>query len=80
MYRDLGIDERISKMYKEAIRPAWVEINLANAEYNIQQIRAKIGPDTEIIGVVKADAYGHGAVKMAEVLRQNGVGAFAVAT
>ena len=43
-------------MYKEAIRPAWAEINLSNLDYNIKQIRAKIGEDREMIGVIKADA------------------------
>lgn len=67
-------------MYKEAIRPVWAEINLGNVDYNIKQIIKKIGPDKEIIGVIKADAYGHGLVKIAEVLRKNGVKTFAVAT
>ena len=66
-------------MYKEAIRPAWVEINLSNLEYNLKSIAAKVG-DMEKIGVLKADAYGHGAVKVAEVLRENGYKSFAVAT
>ena len=47
---------------------------------NIKKIREKVGPDKEIIGVIKADGYGHGSVKMAEVLRENGVKIFAVAT
>ena len=67
-------------MYKEAIRPAWAEINLSNLDYNIKQIRANIGEDREMIGVIKADAYGHGSVKVAEVLRENGCKTFAVAT
>lgn len=67
-------------MYKEAIRPAWAEINLSNLDYNIKQIRAKIGENREMIGVIKADAYGHGSVKVAEVLRENGVKTFAIAT
>ncbi len=67
-------------MYKEALRSAWVEINLTNADYNIKKIKEKVGEDTDIIGVIKADAYGHGAVKIAEVLRKNGVKTFAVAT
>lgn len=28
-------------MYKEAIRPAWVEVNLSNLDYNIKQIKEK---------------------------------------
>ena len=58
-------------MYKNALRPAWVEINLNNLDFNIKNIKAKIG-DREMIGVIKADAYGHGSVKVAEVLRANG--------
>ncbi len=67
-------------MYKEALRSAWVEVNLTNADYNIKKIKEKVGEGTEIIGVIKADAYGHGAVKIAEVMRANGVNTFAVAT
>ena len=66
-------------MYKNALRPAWVEINLNNLDFNIKNIKAKIG-DREMIGVIKADAYGHGSVKVAEVLRENGCKTFAVAT
>ena len=51
-------------MYKEALRPVWAEINLSNLDYNIKNIKAKIG-DREMIGVIKADAYGHGSVKVA---------------
>ena len=67
-------------MYKEAIRPVWAEINLSNLDYNIKNIKAKLGSGTKIIGVVKADGYGHGSVKVAEVLRANGVNTFAVST
>ena len=66
-------------MYKNALRPAWVEINLNNLDFNIKNIKAKIG-DREMIGVIKDDAYGHGSVKVAEVLRANGCKTFAVAT
>ncbi len=66
-------------MYKDAIRPAWVEVNLSNLDYNIKNIKAKAG-DRPLIGVIKADAYGHGSVMCAEVLRQNGVKTFAIAT
>ncbi len=67
-------------MYKKAFRPAWAEINLTNLDYNIKRIREKVGPDREIIGVIKADAYGHGSIMCAKVLRENGVKTFAVAT
>ena len=67
-------------MYKEAIRPVWAEINLSNLDYNIKSIREKVGADKQIIGVIKADGYGHGSVMCANVLRENGVKTFAIAT
>ncbi len=66
-------------MYREALRPVWAEINLSNLDYNIKQIKQKVG-DKEIIGVVKADGYGHGAAAVSGVLLENGVKILAVAT
>ena len=66
-------------MYKDAIRPAWAEINLSSLDYNIKNIIAKVGSSVDVIGVIKADGYGHGSVEVAEVLRENGVRTFAVA-
>ncbi|MCQ2546930.1 MAG: alanine racemase [Clostridia bacterium] len=67
-------------MIKEAMRAAWAEINVSNLDYNIKQIRQKVGPDKKITGIIKADGYGHGSVKCAQVLRANGVDSFGVAT
>lgn len=64
---------------QRCLRPAWVEINLNNLDFNIKNIKTKIG-DREMVGVIKADAYGHGSVKVAEVLRANGCKTFAIAT
>ena len=66
-------------MYKDALRPVWAEINLSNLDYNIKQIKQKVG-DKEIIGVVKADGYGHGSVPVSRVLLENGVKTLAIAT
>ncbi|MDO4552207.1 MAG: alanine racemase [Bacillota bacterium] len=66
-------------MWKEALRPAWAEIDLDNLVYNTEQIKKKVG-DRSIIGVVKADAYGHGSVEVSRVLMENGVSSLAVAT
>ena len=66
-------------MYKEAIRPAWVEVNLNNFDYNIKQIKAKAA-GRELIGVIKADAYGHGAVPCARIMLSSGADMLAVAT
>ncbi len=67
-------------MYKETLRHAWVEVDLDNLDFNIKQIQKKIGPDVELIGVIKADGYGHGSIMTAEILKKNGVTRFAVAT
>ena len=67
-------------MYKDAIRAAWAEINITNLDYNIKQIKDKVGPGKKITGIIKADAYGHGAIKVATVLRANGIESFGVAT
>lgn len=66
-------------MFKEAKRPVWAEINLSNLDYNIKQIKAKVG-NKDIIGVVKADGYGHGSIAVSKVLLENGVKALAIAT
>lgn len=67
-------------MYKEALRAAWAEINVTNLDFNIKKIKEKVGEGKKITGIIKADGYGHGAVKVATVLRANGVESFGVAT
>ena len=67
-------------MNKEALRPAWVEINLSNLDHNIKALKNKIGADREIFGIIKADGYGHGAYEVSRVLKENGVKTFGVAT
>lgn len=58
-------------------RPAWVEIDLAAVRFNLRTIKAKVG-STKIMAVVKADAYGHGAVEVSRVALEEGVYALAV--
>ena len=60
-------------------RSAWIEISSENIRYNINQIKSKVG-DTKVVGVIKADAYGHGAVNFARILKEENVDTFAVAT
>lgn len=55
------------------------EINLDNIAANIQNIRKKTAKDTKIMGIVKANAYGHGAVNIAKVLLENGADYLGVA-
>jgi alanine racemase len=54
------------------------EINLANLRFNYRNIQQRVAP-AEIIAVVKANAYGHGAVPVAQCLRSEGAKYFAVA-
>jgi alanine racemase len=54
-------------------RPTWVEINLDNLAFNLQSIKNFIDEDIKYMAVVKADAYGHGAVKCAERLEIEGI-------
>lgn len=59
---------------------AWVEISLENLENNIKEIKKIIPENTEIIAVVKANAYGHGIVEISQKLNEIGIQNFAVAT
>ncbi len=60
------------------IRPVWAEVDLKAIENNIKEIK-RVAKDKEIIAVVKADAYGHGALDVVPVLLKNGVDRLAVA-
>jgi alanine racemase len=67
-------------MEKMINRGAWAEINLAHLSHNIQQIKGLLNDDQEIVGIIKADAYGHGSIRVAETLVENGLDFFGVAT
>lgn len=56
----------------------WTEINLDNLLHNFNTVRAHLSPSTKICCVVKANAYGHHAPKIATVLEQAGADMFAV--
>ena len=58
----------------------WVEVDLDILDANLDAIRRDIGADREILLVVKADAYGHGAVEVARAAAARGVRQFGVAT
>ena len=58
---------------------AFAEINLTNFKHNIEVISNMLDEDCEIVGVVKANAYGHGAVEVASYFEGIGIKHFAVA-
>lgn len=66
------------KMDFDLNKPAWLEINLKALEYNYKNIKDIIKNETKIAAVVKADAYGHGAVKIAHKLADLGTDFFCV--
>lgn len=57
---------------------AWAEINLDNIEHNVREVARIVGKMTEIMAVVKADAYGHGVFETVPTLLENGAGRLAV--
>lgn len=81
-----GIDCVLVRNKKQCIhgtvkpRRAWIEINLDHLTENVHAIQNVLKPQTEIMAVVKANAYGHGDVLVSRHLNQLGIRAFAVAT
>ncbi len=57
---------------------AWAEINLNAIAHNVREIRKLTGNHVEMMGVVKADAYGHGVLEVVRTLLDNGVTQLAV--
>ena len=61
-------------------RAAWVEINLGAIAHNYSEIRKHIQKDAKLCAVVKADAYGHGAIAVARKAIAAGAEYLALAT
>ncbi len=57
---------------------SWAEIDMDALAHNMREIRRITAPGCEIAAVVKADAYGHGAIQVAELLLENGASRLAV--
>lgn len=58
----------------------WVEISRAQIARNYRAVCELVGPAVEVVAVVKADAYGHGAIEVARVLEAEGARWLAVST
>ena len=61
-------------------RDAWVEINIDSIAHNIKQFRENISSDKKILGIVKADAYGHGSVMTVPTMLASGIDMLGVAS
>ena len=62
-----------------ARRPTWAEIDLNNLAANFNQVKQRVSPTARVMAVVKANAYGHGAVQCAQRLAREGADWFGVA-
>lgn len=62
-----------------ARRPTWARIDLDALAGNFRSVKARLNRDVKVMAVVKADAYGHGAVKCARRLEREGTDWFGVA-
>lgn len=63
---------------QKILRPVYAEIDLDAIAYNMKNIK-NLAKDKEVIAVVKADCYGHGALDVAPTLLENGASRLAVA-
>ncbi len=59
---------------------AWVEVDLDAIAHNVRQLLHLLQPGTDLMAVVKADAYGHGAVTVAQAVLAAGASWLGVAT
>jgi alanine racemase len=57
---------------RTATRPTWAQVSLENLRYNFGVVQRHIGAGVTVCAVVKADAYGHGAVECARALEEEG--------
>ncbi len=68
---DLGLGDR---------QRAWVEIDLSAIKHNVRELKSLLSSQTALMAVVKADAYGHGAVTIAKTVMEAGANWLGVAT
>lgn len=62
------------------MRPTWAEINIGALKSNFAAVRSLVGEGVDILSVVKADGYGHGAVEVSRALAAAGTAMLGVAT
>lgn len=61
-------------------RDAWVEVNIDSLAHNVKEFKKNIDHDIKLLGIVKADAYGHGCVMTAPTMLASGVDMLGVAS
>ncbi|SDB23941.1 alanine racemase [Eubacterium oxidoreducens] len=65
---------------ESTLRRTWSEILLDNLAHNYYVLKERIGTDVKFLGVVKADAYGHGAILVSRLLQELGCDYLAVSS
>ncbi len=60
--------------------PTYATVDLAALAHNLSRIKQYLSPGCEVMAVVKANAYGHGALETVQALTRQGIGRFAVAS
>ncbi|MBQ7485192.1 MAG: alanine racemase [Oscillospiraceae bacterium] len=65
---------------ESTLRRTWAEIDLDALAHNYHTLRRRVGPNVKFLGVVKADAYGHGSVQASRLLQELGADYLAVSS
>lgn len=65
---------------ESTLRRTWAEINIDALIHNYRTLKKRVGDDVKFLGVVKADAYGHGSVTVAKALENEGADYLAVSS
>jgi alanine racemase len=68
----------VERKTRHATRPTWAEVSLARLRQNFRVVQKHVGASVSVCAVVKADAYGHGAVPCSLALEQEGARWFGV--
>jgi alanine racemase len=61
-------------------RPTWLEVDLEAIAHNIRRVVEMVGPSVAVLAVLKADGYGHGAIRVARTALNNGASYLGVAS
>lgn len=72
------ISTAAERKIRHATRPTWAEVSLANLRQNFRTVQQHVGKGVKVCAVVKADAYGHGAVPCSLALQEEGAEWFGV--
>lgn len=71
---------RTDEVFSDLCQRAWVEINQGALSHNVRQLKKLLSAPTQLMAVVKADAYGHGATMVAQIALKAGASGLCVAT